>query len=258
MKFNLRKFDQNSLGGVLVHMAIALGILVFLSLFYFYAYLPHTTNHGESITVPGLEKMKLSELESFLSNKHLRYEVSDSGYAADQAPLTVIKQYPHEGAKVKEGRVIFISINRLNPPTVPVPDLIDGSVVNAEAVLRSNQLKRGRIETVPGPFNIVKEMKYRGQKITEGTRVPKGAVIDLVVMNNSGPQKMPDLANMPYDEAKILIRNYDLILGNVEGDTTVTENVVIQQKPQPGQNTLPGDVVDIWMGLPGEVPDSDL
>lgn len=257
MKFNLRKFDQNSLGGILIHMLIALGILIFLSVFYFYAYLPHTTNHGESITVPELEGKKLSELESFLEAKDLRFEISDSSYSADQPPLTVIKQYPHAGAKVKEGRKIFVSINRINPPTVPVPDLVDGSVVNADAVLRSNQLRRGRIETVPGPFNIVKEMKYRGQKVTEGTRVPKGSVIDLVVMNNTGPVKMPDVVGMPYDEAKVLILGYDLGIGNVEGDTTVADYVVIKQKPQSGQNTLPGDVVDLWIGPPGEDPDSD-
>lgn len=181
MKFSFRKFDQNSLGGTLIHMLIAMGVLFSLSLFYFYAYLPHTTNHGESITVPDLEKMKLSDVESFLNNKHLRYEVTDSGYTPDQAPLTIIKQFPNEGAKVKEGRVIFVSINRNTPPTVPVPNLVDGSIVNAEAVLRSNQLICGRIDTIPGTFNIVTEMKYKGRKIMEGTRVPKGAVIDLVV-----------------------------------------------------------------------------
>jgi beta-lactam-binding protein with PASTA domain len=87
---------------------------------------------------------------------------------------------------VKEGRNIFISINRLEPPTVPVPNLVDGSIVNAEAVLKSNELKRGKIELVRGAFNVVKEMKYKGHTITSSERVPKGSIIDLVVMDGNG------------------------------------------------------------------------
>ncbi len=249
MKFNLRKFDQNSLGGVLVHMLIALGILVFLCIFYFYAYLPNATNHGESVTVPDLSGKSVTELEKFLAAKDLRFEVSDSSYAEDAAPLSVIKQYPHAGAKVKEGRKIFVSINRINPPTVPVPDLIDGSVVNADAVLRSNQLKRGNIYNVPGQFNIVKEMKYNGQIITPGTRVPKGAVISLGVSGNSGPLAMPPLIGKSYEDAKFMILGSELAMGEVmEGDTADAKLVVVKQKPEAGQNIQVGDVVYLWLG----------
>jgi len=255
MMFNLRKFDRNSLGGVLIHMLIALGILVFLTLFYFYAYLPNTTNHGESVTVPDLSGKSVSELENFLAARDLRFEVSDSAYAEDAAPLSVIKQYPHPGSKVKEGRKIFVSINRINPPTVPVPDLVDGSLVNADAVLRSNQLRRGRITEVAGPFtNVVKDMMYKGQKITEGTRVPKGSVIDLVVMTNSGAMRMPKLTGLPFDEAKFMILGIELVLETIEGDSTDTDLVVIRQKPAVDQNIMPGDAVEIELG-PREEPE---
>jgi len=253
MKFNLRKFDQNSLGGILIHVLITAGILVFLALFYFYAYLPNATNHGESVTVPDLSGKSVTELENFLASRDLRFEVSDSSYAEDAAPLSVIKQYPHAGAKVKEGRKIFVSINRINPPTVPVPDLVDGSVVNADAVLRSNQLKRGHIKLVKGQFNIVKGMEYQGHEVTAGTRVPKGSVIDLVVSNNSGAQAMPDLIGQSFEDAKFMILGSDLSIGNVDGDTTNADYVVIKQKPGPDQNMQVGDVVDLWIGKPEDI-----
>ena len=126
MKFSILKFKRNTLGGVIIHLLLAAATLAVLSIVYFFAYLPNTTNHGQSITVPNIEGMQLGQLEDFLIKRNLRYEINDSSYSEEYPPLTVLKQYPHAGAKVKEGRNIFISINRLEPPTVPVPNLVDG------------------------------------------------------------------------------------------------------------------------------------
>src|SRR5882672_2185392 len=145
MKFDILKFKRDTLGGMLIHLLLAFAALVLIAILYFYAYLPSSTNHGMSITVPDVEGMQISQLEDFLVKRNLRYEVNDSSYSSEYPPLTVLRQYPPAGAKVKEDRKILISVNRIDPPTVPVPDLVDGSVVNADAVLRSNELKRGRI-----------------------------------------------------------------------------------------------------------------
>lgn len=250
MKFSILKFKLNTLGGVLLHLFLAACLLTVLSILYFYAYLPNATNHGQTITVPNLEGMQLNQLEDFLIKRNLRYEINDSSYSAEYPPLTVLKQYPQAGSKVKEGRNIFISINRLEPPTVPVPNLVDGSVVNAEAVLKSNELKRGRIELVPGPFNVVKEMKYKGHVISAAERVPKGAVIDLVVMDGgSNDFEAPDYSGLSLEEAKVVIFGSNLNLGNVfiEGDTT-GGGVVVRQKPAAHENIKVGDVVDLWIG----------
>ena len=140
MKFNFRNlgltFKSNTLGGLFLHLVLAAAVLIVLSVLYFYAYLPHITNHGESITVPSVEGLPITKVEDFLADHDLRYEVNDSSYSAEYPPLTVLKQYPAAGAKVKENRKIFVSVNRKNPPTVKMPDLIDGSLTNAEAVLR--------------------------------------------------------------------------------------------------------------------------
>jgi eukaryotic-like serine/threonine-protein kinase len=258
MKFSILNFKRNTLGGVLLHLLLAACLLTVLSILYFFAYLPNTTNHGQTITVPNLEGMQVNQLEDFLVKRNLRYEINDSSYSSEYPPLTVLKQYPQAGSKVKEGRNIFISINRVEPPTVPVPNLVDGSVVNAEAVLKSNELRRGRIELVPGPFNVVKEMKYKGHVISASERVPKGAVIDLVVMDGGSDNfEGPDYSGMSLEEAKVVIFGSNLNLGNIfiEGDTT-GGGVVIRQKPAAHENIKVGDVVDLWIGKPGSsVPD---
>jgi eukaryotic-like serine/threonine-protein kinase len=262
MNFIYKKYGRNTLGGILISILLALSIVVMLIVVFFFSYLPRATNHGETITVPNIEGMQIKDLDNFLGSKDLRYEVNDSSYSSELPPLAVLKQYPHAGAKVKEGRKIFISINRLNPPTVPVPNLVDGSVVNADAVLKSNELKRGRIVEVPGPFNVVKEMKYKGAHIEPNVRVPKGSVIDLVVMSGHGGSAftMEDLTGQEFEDAKFYVLGANLNLGDVhlvDPDTTGYIPVVLKQKPEGGENLKVGDLVTLWIGRPGSEPPAD-
>jgi beta-lactam-binding protein with PASTA domain len=251
----LRK-NSSTLGGILMSLLITLGVLFVVMVLYFYVYLPSMTNHGETITVPSVEGMSIEELDDFLVSRNLRYEVSDSAFSDKYPPLTILKQYPASGSKVKEGRVIYLSVNRTTPPTVPMPNLVDGSLVNAEAVLRGNELKRGHIELVHGPFlHLVKKMKYKGNEIEPGTRVPKGAVIDLVIEDGGTESvSVPDVLGYSLEDAKVPIFGSNLSLGpvHVAGDTIGAEAVVIlMQKPHPGTLARIGDLVEIWIGPKG-------
>lgn len=257
MKTRLQEYTT-TLKGLLLSLALTVGSALVLLLSYFYIYLPAATNHGETITVPNVEGMSVTDLEEFLVNRNLRYEINDSSYSDDYPPLTVLKQYPQAGAKVKENRVIYLSINRVNPPSVPVPNLVDGSLVNAEAVLRGNELKRGKIQLVRGPFlNLVKEMRFEGRKIEPGTRIPKGSVIDLVVEDGgSNVVPMPDVTGYTLEDAKIPIFGSNLNLGQIHlvGDTLAASPIVVlKQKPAPKENIKVGDVVELWVGKKGTV-----
>jgi eukaryotic-like serine/threonine-protein kinase len=259
MGFNLKKYTS-TLGGILASLLITISTVVILMILYFYLYLPGVTNHGETVTVPNIEGMKVEDLENFLVKRNLRYQINDSSYSEKYPPLTVLKQYPHADSRVKENRVIYISLNRLKPPTVPMPDLVDGSLINAEVVLRGNELKRGQIELVRGPFlNLVKEMKFQGHTITAGTRIPKGSVINLVVEDGgSNTVSAPDVMGYSLEDAKIPIFGSNLNIGDVHvvGDTLGSIAVVIKQKPAPNENIKVGEVVELWIGKKGTlVPD---
>jgi eukaryotic-like serine/threonine-protein kinase len=263
MKFNLKKYNRNTLGGVLIHFFLAIFILILLCIFYFYAYLPNTTNHGITITVPDVEGQSIEKAGKFLDDHELRYEVSDSLYSSEYPPLTVLKQIPAAGAKVKQNRKIYLSINRIKPPTVPMPNLVDGSLVNAEAVLKGSELKRGRIQLVSGPFlNVVKEMKYDGVNIAPGTRIPKGSVIDLVVMDGDRRSwPTPNVVGQELEDAKFLLFGYNLNIEiEVQGDTIGVTPIVLKQKPEPSENISVGEIVKLWVGKPGtsmdETPDA--
>lgn len=260
MAFNLKKYSS-TLGGVLMSILIACGSLMIIMILYFYIYLPQVTNHDETITVPNAVGKNFSELEEFLGSRDLRYEVNDSTYSGNYPPLTVLKQYPAEGAKVKEGRVIYVSLNRVTPPTVPVPNLIDLSLINADAQLKSNELRRGRIELIRGPFlQLVQKMKYKGEFIQPGQRVPKGSTIDLVVMDGgSNCYRLTSFLGKEWDEAITEIHGINLIPEDITvvGDTTGVKTVVLKQKPEAGQTVCVGDLVKLWIGQAGTVVPED-
>jgi eukaryotic-like serine/threonine-protein kinase len=261
MKFDFRKYNRNTLGGLLIHLVIVFSFVLILAVLYFYAYLPSTTNHAESITVPNIEGLPVDKVEAFLAKHDLRFEVNDSSYSSQYPPLTVLKQYPSPGARVKENRKVFVSINRLNPPVVPVPDIINTSLINAEAVLKGNELKRGRIHLIRGPFlNLVQELRVGGSKIQPGVKVPKGTVIDLMVMDGGSMYlPTPNVLNSSYEDAKFSLLGSNLNLNvTLVGDTTGLGPIVLKQKPGPNENIKVGDVVELWIGAPdAELPPDD-
>ncbi|HMI65228.1 MAG TPA: PASTA domain-containing protein, partial [Cyclobacteriaceae bacterium] len=136
MKFKF-PYQDNTFGSLLANLGIIIAVLLVLAISYFYVYLPGVTNHGESITVPNLQGMKLDELPDFLASHDLRYTVYDSAYSEEYPSLSVLQQLPKPGAKVKEGRMIYVSINRVTPPTLPLPNLTENfSLTGADLILK--------------------------------------------------------------------------------------------------------------------------
>jgi len=243
---------ESTLKDLLIHLVIVVGLGVGLVLGFFYIYLPSTTNHGESITVPNLEGINMDQLDEFLIKRDLRYEVSDSAYSDKHPPLTILKQYPRAGSKVKENRKVFISVNRVNPPTVPMPNLIDGPLKNAQVVLKSNELKIGEISFKPDlAFNAVLEQRYNGKSIEAGTKIHKGSVIDLVVGNGYGNRnlKTPNLISYPFDEAQYYIKGIQLHVGKIRnaGDSLHAPGYIYKQSPDPESNIRVGKSVSLWV-----------
>ena len=253
------KLFANNFKSLLINIAIALAVTFGALLIFFFVYLPGKTNHGESVTVPDLEGIHMENVEESLVQRNLRYEVDDSTYSEEFPPLTILKQYPKAGSKVKEGRKIFLSVNRVNPPSVPIPDLVNqSSFRNAEAVLKSNELNRGNIDYKPSPFlNLVLEMHYEGKPVEAGQRVPKGSTIDLVVGNGYSRSNipMPNLIGQPYEDASFIILGSSLQIGEVtlEVDTARRNDaVIIRQIPNAGTEIKMGDPVDLWIGDPAD------
>lgn len=229
-------------------------IVAALVLGFFYFYLPSTTNHGESISVPKITGLQLQDAETLLEEQNLRYFINDSTYKPDQKPFEILTQDPAPGAKVKEDRKIYISVNMKNPPMIKMPKLIDGSVKNAELILKSYDLRKGKITYVPDlQQNAVLKQFVNGKEVKPGDMVPKGALVDLHVGDGLGETEfeMPSVVGMPVDEASVLLVGQGLQIGNiiyVQGSQE-PDGTVLKQRPfaEVGAKIRVGELVDLWV-----------
>lgn len=242
---------------VYIHAGIIVCLLIILFLGFFFLYLPSSTNHGETITVPNLKGMTTEELEDFLDDRNLRFEVSDCTFVPGATALEVLTQYPQPGAKVKEDRKIYVTITALHAPQIKMPGLTGLSMRNAESFLRSYGLLMGQITYRDDlAENIVLEQLYQGKKIETNALIPKGAKIDLIVGNGLGNTELevPDVMGKTLEEAKALIVGSDLQVGLIQYDPESTEppGTVVRQNPTAGDGNKirVGDIVDLWIAGP--------
>jgi beta-lactam-binding protein with PASTA domain len=240
---------------VFKHLLIIAGVGLLLVLGFFYVYLPITTHHGETINVPKVTGMNLAALEDYLDERNLAYFVDDSSYSPSVAPFTVLTQDPAPGEKVKEGRKIYLQIAMKNPPVIKMPKLTDGSVKNAQLILKSYDLVVGQIQLVPDlAQNAVLKQLVNGKEIAPGAPIAKGTKVDLVVGDGQGNQEfaVPNLVNMPQDEATTLLVGQGLQVGEVfeqAAEDGQAPGTVVRQRPvaAPNATIRMGQLVDLWV-----------
>ena len=165
-----------------LQIVAAIAIIAVLS-YLFMHWLTFTTDHGHEIMVPNLAKLTEEQVEEKLDELDLDYVLLDSvDYNSDFPKYSVVEQDPLPGAKVKEGRKIYIKINASGFSSVRIPDLIEKTYREAVPTLKALGLEEGTITYIPNlGKDMVLEMRYKGRNIKAGDRVLKSSKIDLVL-----------------------------------------------------------------------------
>jgi eukaryotic-like serine/threonine-protein kinase len=171
-------------------------------------YLGVSTNHGQKIKVPMLHGKNVSQIKGILDELGLQYEVLDSIYNPNKPEGTILTQDPRPTDStdvfVKEGRIIRLRVSK-KTRLVEMPSLLDKSERFAISVLKNRNIKyRISYKSTSEADGAVLEQKYKGQAIKEGTRIPIGSTIDLVVGKNqaSEPIQIPNLYGLTINEVK--------------------------------------------------------
>jgi len=247
--FTSRRFLINLL------LAVASSILIIWSTL---AFLDYYTSHGETIAVPDISGLSAEEIQDITNQKKLRFEIVDSLYVADKPKGTALDQDPPAEALVKEYRTIYVTMNSYHPPRVSMPRLVDRSLRSVVIITENMGLKLGDYEYVPDLCTgCVLKQKYKGKEIEEGTLIPKGAEIELVIgMGISEDRiKVPLLIDLKLDSTISLLQHYLLNLGGENYDETVQtledslEARVYKQAPVYSEKTyIPlGSSIDVWL-----------
>ena len=238
----------------LVQLMICISLIVVI-LFSTYHWLNAYTNHGETISVPDLRGMKYKELKDFLGEKSLQVKISDSSvYLLDKPPGVVIDQDPAPNENVKEGRTIYVTITRTVPPQVKLPNLVDVSQRQAEAILNSYGLKPGQLIYKPDlAKNAVLAMMHNGLELKPGDELAKGSVVDLVLGDGIGNTEVevPTLKMLTMDEVLFVLQGSSLNPGAMVFDESVVDSSaakVYRQIPEPGDSSRikQGESIDLF------------
>lgn len=172
------KFLDRRLWGNLVAMAVVVAALCLGVKYGLDVY----THHGEEIPVPDVRGRGFNEAKALIEGNGLRVEVGDTGYNKRMPADCVLLQNPAGGARVKSGRLVYLTVNSESTPTLTIPDIADNSSVReAEARLKAMGFRLTPPEEVTGEKDWVYGIKARGRRVALGDRVPIDVPLTLMV-----------------------------------------------------------------------------
>jgi Uncharacterized protein conserved in bacteria len=172
---------KNLLLMMILGMAIITGVMFWLDSY---------TMHNQAIVVPSLKGLQVEEAESMLKSKKLRFQVIDSVYSKDVVPGAIVEQIPDAESKVKENRIVFLTLNAKNAQTIELPNVLETSQRQAVASLRSLGFTVDSLRYVSYEYrDLVVEVLHNGMPVASGTRLPFGAKLVLEV--GDGNMVMP-------------------------------------------------------------------
>jgi beta-lactam-binding protein with PASTA domain len=221
------------------------------------------TRHGQTMKVPDVRGKKYDEATDLLDKNHLDYEIMDSAYMPDKPALSIIEQNPRPETVVKSGRTVYLTVNATSAPQAEVPDLVGKSSYKyARIQLEGMGFKVAEPVYKPDPHrDALLGMLVDGKPLKQGTRVPKGSTITLILGQGLSNEtiRAPYLIGLRFEEAVVKIKEeYHLSIGATPGAEEMSESekaraFVWKQDPNYGRNVHLGEEIDLWLAK--DMPD---
>lgn len=173
----------------LVVVLLCVGVMIALNVY---------THHGEGIVVPELKGMTYDKAYQLLEENGLAIVVSDSGYNKKMPANCILAQTPDHGQRVKQGHVIYVTVNSPSSPTFAIPDIVDNaSVREAEARLMAMGFRLTPAQMVEGEKDWVYGILCRGRRVSNGDRIPIDHPLTLMV----GKGTYEETEDVDYDDS---------------------------------------------------------
>ncbi|MEI8280230.1 MAG: PASTA domain-containing protein [Bacteroidota bacterium] len=233
----LENFKQKPLK---FHILLVLGLCLLLYIAFFFS-LSFITRHKNEKRIPNVIGKDMQAALGEL--KGMGFDVAvDSTYDPEKKPYVVMGQIPDSGSMVKDGRMLFITVNKSTPPNIPMPNLVSLSYRSAEMILKSNKLALGDTTFKPDiAKGAVLEQIYKGKKIKPGDMIPQGSSISLVLGDGLGNTQfnVPDVIGQPYVEAMANLNGRGLqVIAVWDGNITDSSMAVIYDQQPKALNEL--------------------
>lgn len=212
--------------------------------------MPWYTNYNAGITVPDVTKMSMSEAEVLLTAKGLRFVISDRRPHEAFPPDYIIDQSPAGTSKVKPNRKVYLTVATSERPMATVPEVVNTSLNNARIQLQNHGLRVGNISVESSRFrNVVLR-----QSIPYGTTVDRGTVVDLVISDGLGQQRVqiPEIVGLRLAEGQRMLRDAGLRVGSIQFRATnqVEPNRILAFSPNDRTELFEGEALNLVVSEP--------
>ena len=197
--------------GLMVLALVALGYIALLFIDVF-------TSHGQQVQVPDVRNLPLEKAISILEDAGLRWEISDSTTFYDNfKPGTVIDQDPKAKSYIKKIRIIYLNVNAMHAPIIPLPKLVDLPGRQGMATLKAMGYKHVTMDSIPSEMEgLILQVTVDGHNVAPGTPVSvdsqikitvgDGSIVDLNPEQVLDPALLDSIEEENYQEAQ---KNYE-------------------------------------------------
>jgi beta-lactam-binding protein with PASTA domain len=235
----------------------SLGLAIFLSLIILVISLriiKSYTHFGEALVLPDFSGMTMQDLQEYKYTDVFDFVVTDSVFANDLPPGSIIMQNPSPHSKVKRGRNVYITTVAMNPEMTVMPDLKDLTVRQALSMLRTHDLKIRKLLFIDDMAdNAVLGHYFNGDTLLAGEELLSGSQVDLLIGqsdNNKGP--VPFLVGREEQNALEMILTSSFNIGRVRywDSLAMLEGRVYRQSPEWTEELEKGETISIWLRSP--------
>ncbi len=235
-----------------LHFLIAL-VLMLVLLWAVLLSLDAFTRHGDVYIVPDFKGKTVQQLLDEQYDEFFDIQVIDSVYDKRNEKGSIIMQNPLPGAKVKQGRNIYLTIVAQNPEKVKMPNLKNLSLRQALVTLEASDLPVERLEYVEYfARNAVVDQLVKGEPVEPDSEIAKGTPVTLEVGKGrvEASVPLPLLIAMRPQEARRALHNASLNLGREYylDDQNPDNARVFKTKPEALTKDMLklGQKVDVW------------
>lgn len=198
---------------------------------------------GSPTTVPKVAGMTYDAASARLSDADLTPSRTDA-FSESVAKGEVISADPAAGSSTRRGSTVVLTVSK-GPERYAVPNLAGMARAKAQEAISAQKLTVG---TVSREYSdTVSKGVVISSDPTAGTKLKRGASVDLVVSKGPQPISLPDVVGMREKEAEKTLTDLGLKVEKGEDvfSSTVPKKRVAVQQPAQGQSVFPGDTVTL-------------
>ncbi|MFF7601082.1 Stk1 family PASTA domain-containing Ser/Thr kinase [Streptomyces mirabilis] len=201
------------------------------------------------VAVPSVLGKSLDEARTILEGDGYQFQVKTKAQESTETPDTVLEQSVPLGTEVEKGSTITLTIAKAVEKST-VPDVTGKSCDEAKAAMTANNLV-GNCNEID-----VTDPNQAGKVVSTvpaiGSSADKNSKVNIQIGKaQAQPFQMPQVTQMTLAQAKQVLAQNNLQLGNVAGSTD-DNAIVLTSDPQQGSQVTAGQKVNLIAANPGQ------